>query len=660
MEKTLHGLRVAYENWEQPDRFAQLLQLLEQYDTGITQVALFSSSVHSPLTMPETARRAAIMRDRLCALKQKGYSAGINILATIGHHEEDLPHTVGAPYRPMVGSSGKVSHATFCMNDPVYLRDYVAGIYRIYAEAVPDFIWVDDDIRCGHMPIGDGCFCDDCIADFNTRHGYRFTRETLCEALAQEGADPAQITLRKRWLDRNSDAICGLFRVIGSAVRGVDEKITLGFMTGERYSEGYQFARYADALSDGGSHQIMWRPGGGAYTDYAYDELVEKSEQIARQNAYLPPYVTVILSEIENFPYNLIKKTPKSTALEAALTMTVGCTGAAFNILPSETGEPLQNAAPHLAAIAALKPFYLGLQQWCAGLTPVGIGTGWRIDSEATRGFFRGTGWGYGSVAREVFSFGLPQSFSRTGALVTVLIGTQAAVMTDDEIRQLLSGGVYLDAGAAQYLTDRGFGGEIGFAVDRSIPVDARERYTDDPLNAGITGGLRNCRQAFHPGDSVAIIPQAPGCRVLAGLVDYHGQTLAPCTMGVFENALGGRVCVAGYYPFSWVSDYYKTLQLKAVFLWLSRNTLPAFVQSYCRIRTVALQGEGKSCVTVFNTTNDTQQQPEIMLKTQKETVSVLTAYAGEQSFSTVPARDGYRALTLPKLDPYEGVVIRL
>ncbi|RAZ93838.1 hypothetical protein DK853_38230, partial [Klebsiella oxytoca] len=81
--------------------------------------------------------------------------------------------------------------------------------------------------------------------------------------------------------------------------------------------------------------------GGGAYTDYCFDDIVEKEEEIGRQNALLPPYVTISLSEIENFPYQLVKKTPTSTALEAALSMTSGCTGAAFNILPSETGEPL-------------------------------------------------------------------------------------------------------------------------------------------------------------------------------------------------------------------------------------------------------------------------------------------------------------------------------
>ena len=136
------------------------------------------------------------------------------------------------------------------------------------------------------------------------------------------------------------------------------------------------------ALSDGGKHEIMWRPGGGAYNDFSFDYIVAKSEQIGRQNAYLPPYVTINHSEVENFPYNLINKTPKSTAAEAMINMTVGCTGGAFNILPSETLEPIENIAPHLKAIADIKLFYLTLQEVTAGLSPAGIHTGWRIDAQ--------------------------------------------------------------------------------------------------------------------------------------------------------------------------------------------------------------------------------------------------------------------------------------
>jgi len=661
MKKALHTLRVAYENWHDRDRFDSLLALLDQFDTGVTQVALFSSALHTPLTVGETRRRAEVMKDRVALLKEKGYQAGVNILATVGHHQEDLSHTVGSPYRTMVGKYGERTKGSFCMRDEEYLKNYVAEIYRIYSRTGAGFIWIDDDIRQGHMPIGEACFCDGCIEDFNRKHGFSFTREGLVSRLDEDGDRQDQVVFRKKWLDHNSDAICGLFRLIAKTVREIDPSIILGFMTGERYAEGYQFARYAEALSENGKYEIMWRPGGGAYTDINYDEILAKTEEIGRQNAYLPSYVRINVSEIENFPYNIIKKTPKSTAMEAAMNMTVGCTGAAFNILPSETGEPMETVRGHIRAIADLKPFYEKLREKTEGLCPTGIHTGWRQDSNAARGLSQSAGGRYASFARELFSFGLPQAFRKDAGRVSLLTGNEAAVMGDEELSRILSGGVYLDAPAADYLISRGFGDWIGLTVGEAYPEDARECYTDDPMNHGLTGGLRNGRQAFHPDDSFALCPQNDKVRVLAGLVDYHDRVLTPCTMALYENAHGGRICLAGYYPFSWVSDYFKTVQLKRVFTWLSGNRLPSYVESYCRIRNITLQGEEKTLVTLFNTTNDRQEE-EITLRvlTQKKTVRVDTMYWGEYSVPVLPGEDGYQKVVIRMPEPFEGVLMEL
>jgi undecaprenyl-diphosphatase len=55
------------------------------------------------------------------------------------------------------------------MNDSRFLEDYVRPTYTMLAKTNPDHIWIDDDIRCGHLPIGFGCFCDACIEKFNKK-----------------------------------------------------------------------------------------------------------------------------------------------------------------------------------------------------------------------------------------------------------------------------------------------------------------------------------------------------------------------------------------------------------------------------------------------------------------------------------------------------------
>ena len=660
--KHLHSIRVAIENWMEEDRFEHLLRLLAEYPCGITQMAMFTAATHSPMKLEELARRTQILKVRLERLRSVGLSGGINHLPTIGHHCEDLDAGLGDRYTYMTNIWGEVCRGCYCMRDVRFLEEYVVPSYILIAQAKPDFIWIDDDIRYGHMPIGNGCFCDHCIDAFNQRVGGSYTRETLRQALNKQ-----DIALRKAWLDHNSEAIIHMFRLIAQAVRGVDESITLGFMTGERYFEGYQFAAYADALSNGGKYEVMWRPGGGVYTDYSSEELLEKQAQIGRQNAYLPDYVTVNQSEIENFPYQLLKKTPKSTAVEAAISMTVGCTGAAFNILPSETGESLDNVIPHLRAINRLKDFYEKTQDLLTGLTPEGIHTGWSIDAQAAvpeGEFCHLYGGMYGEYNRELFGFGLPECYRMDKARVVTLTGTAAAVMEDNEISRLLSGGVYLDAPALDYLSKRGFAGELGFCVDREIPVDAREIFTDHPLNDGFVGGLRNCRQAFYKGDSFVFSPQADGCQSICALVDYHDRRWADCSCGIYENGNGGRICAAGYYPHSWISDYQKTVQLRRLFVWLSKGTLPSFVESYHRVRNITLTGGGRTCISLFNRSNDDLDSLCLAVRTENGTARLHTMYEGEKTLQACRTEElcgnTYQYFEIDCIASYEGVIVEI
>ena len=655
----LHTLRVAYENWLYDNRFADLLRLLTAYRGGITNVALFTSATHAPLSPAEFSNRMAVIKKRLPALREAGFAAGINHLTTIGHHCEDLDAGLGDKYTYMTGIDGSVCRGSYCMRNPVFVRDYVVPCYTEMASLHPDFIWIDDDVRYGHFDCGKGCFCDRCIAVFNEKFGYSYTRETLRTALSEHNP-----TLGLQWLDHQSDAICDLFSVIADTVYTIDAGIRLGFMTGERYFEGYQFARYANALSAGGTHEIMWRPGGGAYEDLNFESIVEKMEQLGRQNAYLPDYVTVVQSEIENFPYQLLKKTPHSTAYEAAMSMTVGCTGAAFNILPSETMESLDTIIPHLRAIEGMTDFYKTLNTQLAGLTPTGIHSGWRPSSQAAcpGGILGGSDSEFASYAREMFFFGLPEAYHPDFASVTMLTGQAASVMRDEEIRHILSGGVYLDASALTYLHSRGFGDLLGFEAGEQFPVDAREAYTDHEYNAGIVGGIRNCRQAFHAGDSYAMIPLREECQILSRLIDYHDRTLCTCTCGIFENSLGGRVCVSGYYPHDWLSDYQKTIQIKNIFLWLSRGTLPAFVDSYHRVRNITLKNKEHICVTLFNTANDALESVSVAVRTDSDTAML---YTMNDDIVTVRANrtahlhgGTYRYFKIDRINAFEGVIL--
>ncbi|MBE5816797.1 MAG: hypothetical protein E7315_03640 [Clostridiales bacterium] len=612
----INSIRIPTDFCSDKNRFNELLDMLNKYPCEISQLAIFAALNHPPAPLDRMYDIVEKIKPCMDMGRKEGYECGINILATIGHHCENLEIGLGDKYTYMTGIKGDVCMGSYCMRNEKYIEEYVVPCYKLLANSHPDFIWIDDDIRYAHWPIGYGCFCDNCIDTFNKKHSTSYNRETLRLALEEENVE-----FRKKWLNHNSDAICHLFEVIGKTVRSIDPSIRLGFMTGERYFEGYQFERYSEALSENGKYEIMWRPGGGGYSDIRFDELVEKQEQIGRQNAYLPDYVTIIQSEIENFPYNLAKKMPHSTLIEALMSMTAGCTGAAFNVVGCESGEPLEAFEPMFKGLNKYTKFMRLLNEHLYGLSPEGIHTGWRIDSQAAlpKGeYFNNWGGAFAEYARELFVLGLPECYHKDKANAVTLFSKGCSVMSDEEILSLLSGGVYINADALTYLNSRGFGEYTGFDVKRAIDTDAIERYTDHKINNGMVGGARNCHQAFYPGDSYELVPTNDNAEIISEIVNCNKQVTGKCACGMFKNSLGGIVCVAGYYPFSGILDTFKSRQLKRIFLELSKGTLVSFIDSYSRIRNVTLTGNGKICVTLFNLTTDDGDDIVVAVRTDK------------------------------------------
>ena len=134
-----------------------------------------------------------------------------------------------------------------------------------------------------------------------------------------------------------------------------------------------------------------------------------------------------IQSEIENFPYQRLKKSFRTTALEAAVHIAAECTGAAFNVL-SMYDEPLDEFEPLVVEIAKVRPFLDLMARTLGRSKPTGMYTGWNRDSFAAGGV-EGDDWFRGGItsapAHEIFQIGLPVAYSLAHAQVTALSGDQ-------------------------------------------------------------------------------------------------------------------------------------------------------------------------------------------------------------------------------------------
>lgn len=655
IEKASVCFRIGQPIWASEARFNELLDLFDAHPGVTDEITLFTSETHPPLPLDVMLARVPVLQARMVSARARGYRSGVNLLATIGHHEENLANSLSGDFTFATDPTGKICRGSICPNDPA-LHAYATQVYEAIASVAPDYIWIDDDVRLfGHSPIRACCFCDRCIALFSQETGRAFTRDSLHEALST-GQLADRLALRRAFLQHNRDTISRLFKVIEAAVRKTAPGMPLGFMTGDRFFEGYDFDTWAAVLSGPSHAAVLWRPGGGAYREDRLDDFPDKAHAMGRQVALLPQHVRVIQSEVESFPYQRLKKSIHTTAMEAAAYIAAGCTGTAFNVL-SMYDEPLDEYAPLVAGLREARPFLDLLAAHCGRVAPSGIHSGWVKDTSAAsnpEGEWPVDGGAQGHC-NEIWATGLPAAYGPAHAAVTAFSGDMVLALTDDEIKSAFSRGVYLDGPALTRLNEMGYGELTGFAVDQVLTIDCIEELTSHPLNGDFAGRRRNGRQSFYKSPASLLRPTAEGAASLSRVVDYTYGEVAPCCMGIYENKIGGRVCVAGYYTWEQLQNLSKSSQIKAVMRWLSKDSLPAYVASFHRANLWVRETEaGRYTVTLLNAYGDPADALEIRIRTERDSLEFFDSRCARTVVAAKDQQDGYARFVLPAISSWE------
>ncbi len=651
VEKAFISFRIGVPIWMSETRSNELFDLFDKYRRVTDEITFFTSETHAPLPLDVIRQRTVILKERMEQAGKRGYKTGINILTTIGHHNENLDNSLKGDYTYMTNINGEVCHGSFCPNDEK-MREYIRNIYQLTAQANPDYIWIDDDIRFGHMPIGLGCFCDNCLKIFEKETGTKYTRESLKKVL-NEGPVEEKLKLREEWLQHNRNTISRLFELIEKTVHGINQVMPLGFMTGDRFYEGYDFDNWAKILAGPNHTPVIWRPGGGYYNDNNTNELVGKSHDIGRQVSVLPEEVISIQSEIECFPYQRLKKAANMVVLEACSHIAAGCTGAAFNVL-SMYDEPLDEYEPLVARLQESRPFFDLLAKSLGRTELTGIQTFWNKNSFITGKLAEGNWLSSGNpvVSHDLYNIGLPTCYSGKNAQVTILGKDNVFALSKEEIKNLLSGGVYMDAETLQQLNDMGFGGLTGFEVVGSEKIDRIEKFTSHPLNGQFAGRKRDNRQSFWKSPAFTLRKTDKNAQVLSGLVDYTGREVSGFTSGIVENKLGGRICVAGYYPWTFMENLSKSSQMKAVFRWLSKDSLPGYIDSFQKINLWIRKSEnGKIALAFTNSSFDPAKDIALMLRTENKTIKLYDMKCGKTVIRSSGEDGPYQKFIIPEVD---------
>lgn len=648
--------RIGLPHWETEEAFERLLALLCVRRRIVNEVALFDSITHHLyIPLEDYARRMELAAERLDALRRAGVgSAGINVLATIAHMDEGWSYMPPLPFQPMVGHDGSVSTGCACPNTP-QMREYVRAKYALVAHARPDFIWVDDDIRMHHHGVAWACFCPTCLDLFCRKAGRKYSREKLVRALDE----PEQGRLRELWVQQNIESIESLLEEIKRVLREVGPTIATDLMTcGPAWTtySGMAFGRWFVALD-----AVKSRPGGGGfYTDRTPIEMYYKGVDSGRQRALLPTTVTDLQYELENFPYQLLKKSKTALVDECALALAYGMNGVAFNLFALPAAEA--DFLPYMDWIEALRPLWAALVAHTGGLPTAGLWPAWSAELAAKRSVRQGEGSWFGRNAKYDITrplvlgeIGLPIAVDRPGC-ATVLCGRVAEVFDDAELRVMLSGGVLMDSTALDVLTERGLGHLSGVRVAQRLDNGVMERFTEDPINGFAAGRVRDARIEFWGdprGMGDVLEPVAEGVRVLAHMEDYFYRNRGPC-MTAFENELGGRVVVMGYAPWIFLHSVAKRVQIQNVADWVSRGCVPVRIDEAVTLIPVARVSvdRRRAVVVLLNAGMDEIEKVSVHVRCEAKRVRVLAPDMPVRTLSMRPEVGGGR-VTLRNISPW-------
>jgi hypothetical protein len=655
IDKAVMSFRIGISQSLPANRWEDNLDLFNKYEGVTDEITFFTSETHPAIPLDLMKERMDIFAERMQRSRAKGFKVGINVQGTMGHHSENLDNSLKGDYTLATDIDGNICKGSFCANDD-NLREYIRKMYQIVTMAEPDYIWIDDDIRLAHhKPLYLTCFCDNCLSIFEKETGEKYTRKEF-KAAVNEGTIAKKFAFRKLCLQHNRNTIERLLKFIEETVHDINPQMPLGFMTGNRFFEGYDIDNWANILAGPNKTPVMWRPGGGFYQDVNMAELIRKIHDIGRQVSLLPPEVISIQAEIENFTNQRLKKAANMVVLEASSYIAAGCTGATFNVM-SPYDEPQDEYEPLVDRIQKARPFLDLLAKSFERSEIVGINTLWSKNSFATSNLSSGTWFRPGNyiTRHEIDDIGLPTCYSEDQASVTILGSDDVYSLNKKEIADLLSHGVFMDAETLQHLNDMGYGDLTGFKVVSSHDVDRIEKFTNHPLNGDYNGRERDNRQSYWGAPVYALEKTNEQAQALTSLIDYVDNDIAPCTMGIFENRLGGRICVAGYYPWTFIQTLSKSSQMKSVFRWLSSDTLPGYIDSYHKINLWIREPQnGTTALAFTNASFDPAEGVVLKLRTTSKAINVYDMQCNQTIIQSIGTDGVYQDFVIPYVDPWQ------
>lgn len=556
------------------------------------------------------------------------------VQATIGH---GYPLNRPFGFTPLKQLADGKDISTCCPYDEDF-REHFYQQFATIAKRKPKLIMVDDDFRLMWRP-GKGCACKLHSARVSELLGEEMDQEKLYKSIFEEKNE----RVRAAFIETQRESLLGAAKMMRAGIDSVDPTIPGAFcICGNSTEFGEEIAKI---LAGEGNPTIV-RVNNGNYTP-AGARLVTRSFYYAAYQIQQLPNTDAILAETDTCPQNRYSTGAYSLHTHFTGTILEGASGAKHWLTRLSAFE-LKSGEMYRRVLTKYSKFYQALSD----LVPKLLWLGCRVPVPARPNHLpvdvRNNEWHICVLER----LGLPLYFSAKQGGALFLDGDDDQYYTDEELREIFRGTVFLSAETAENLVKRGFEKEMGVLVRAW-----NGRY----------GGTEVLKINGNPCKSqmglMEIVPLDDAVESLSTVVHVpDGKTREPLFPGVtkYQNALGGTVVVFSGTPkakfnfqeaFSFLNESRK---LQMVKLLKESGNLPVWypgdAEVYLRAANV-LDAHGKETdelfCAFFNIGLDPIDEIELCTEAEIAAVEMLTP-DGQRAECTFRNEDGKLVVETP------------
>ncbi len=495
---------------------------------------------------------------------------------------------------------GAISETSPCPLDPDFretFSEYVATVVRI---ARPFLVQFEDDYELSWQPpaVRFGCFCPLHLAEFSKKQGRTFSREELMKIFGTVTHE--SMKLRHDWAILSRDSLASLAKLIRQKVDQIAPETRISLCQSGMADFDGDFTE-AVTRAFAGKTRPMVRLYGTSYSSDHPQSLPENIFHALYSRQHLPDDFE-FLHESDTYPHTRFFMSAakiKSLMTAAFLYHFDDSLFYATQYLdaPLEEEGYCQMFAAENKKWSALKETVKNCR--VTGCEIVHKPFGHIVNP------YKGGNPGNPSNAWTAIAgqFGIP--YTSTGGKVKLVSGSLVSAMDDQEIKELLSGGVFLDGKAAHLLCEKGWGEWIGATVNPG--KGANFCYEGIRQSAG----YRNLRgdlmynlifaPAGSEGGSFYEMNPVERAEIITDFLDQDEKPVIPGLIR-FENSQGGRIAITAFNldgnRSSAVFNYKKKEIVRQTIEWLGKEPLPAFVKHLPNVFCICnLSGSGSYAV---------------------------------------------------------------